>query len=252
MKCVIVDDNKTDRQHLIQLIQNWSSNQKTPVLVSAREFSCARTLLFQLDRLTDAQVFFLTLDAENRDAPAFRLVKEIHEEICPVFIILVSEHAGFLPKDVQPLVYRFFKKPMDQEDVYATLDMIQASLLSSNYKTAVFHDSADKERHVVHLEAVTYIETQSRLHKATIHLYGQPALTVRMSYPAARLMSKQLNDDFIQCARGVLINRNYVKHWSDKTVSLYEWNNEISIKIGASFLEELGLKLEEYFGKCCE
>ena len=58
MKCVIFDENKTDRQHLIQLIQNWSSNQKTPVLVSAREFSCARILLFQLDRLTDAQVFF--------------------------------------------------------------------------------------------------------------------------------------------------------------------------------------------------
>lgn len=203
MKILIVENNKTDLDHLKKLIIEFFSEQD--IVLKIDELSSSQNLTntaYKYDFL------FLNLNKDHDIIKGIQ-AKKAHPKI---HIILTSVHKKYLIDGYRIKASRFFLKPIS----HAYFKREMKELFEDYYPNDIsFYDTKIMKRRI-YLKEILYIDFYDK-HSFLILKNGQK---IKTTYPLHYWSEKLSKYSFVQCYKSILVNCNYIQSYSKTEILL--------------------------------
>lgn len=236
--CLIVEDNDVQREGMRQLVAETSAEVK---IFTAENLQEAYQIL--LENIIDVFIVDIVLDKNKKgDISGVRMVNVIrnisHYMFTPViFVTSLEDPQMFAYSNLH--CFSYLEKPYNKEEAKA---IITVALEYSTPKIEMDALCLRREGIIYpfKVDDIVYIESTNRnvtIHKSDQTVEKMPYMTCKNILDAVR------NSALIQCSRGVIVNRNYIK-LLDKTnrfIALKDSNE--TLDVGRRYLEDVIDKL---------
>lgn len=232
--CLIVEDNCTQRESMKRLVEEVSPEVR---VFTADNPQDAYGIL--LSNSIDVFIVDIVLDTEKKgDISGVKMVNVIRDipqyMFTPViFVTSLEDPKLFAYSSLH--CFSYMEKPYNREDAKDTI------------KKALAYTTPKKEQEVLCLrkegilypfkiDQIVYMESLNRsitVHKKGGEIEKMPYMTCR------QILQEAANPALLQCARGVLVNRNYVKSIDKANRFITLKNSEERLDIGGTFLKSI-------------
>ena len=203
----ICDDNKTDSDYVLELVQAWASQRSIPV--HTEQYMSAESFLFRYAEDKGFQILLLDIEMGHMDGVA--LAKRIRRENDDVQIVFITGYPDYIAEGYEVSALNYLIKPVMKEKLYAVLDRAMANLQKAR-KTILL--PVEGEILKLETENIQYVEAFSHsiviTTKASVH-------EVRKSMSE---MEKLLGDGFVRCHRSYLVGLRFISRITKTTVIL--------------------------------
>lgn len=236
MKSIIVcDDNDTFISLLKELLNEYFRNKKQDI--SIRYFHSGEELLE-----TDAEkmdIAFLDIEMENLNG--IQTGYELQKRNPDIILFIVTSYTQYLDDAMDLRVFRYFNKPIDKRRLYRGLDIALREKKKINIKTKNGYELFKEDE----------IVCVYKLLRKTVVLtkIGDTFQTCYTIKDWCEILSG--NNTFFSPHYSYIVNLDYVKGLSDKTITL-ECKNGKQMKIHSSkrkyseFKRAFNEKMREY------
>ena len=197
MKAAICDDLKTDRQHILKLLEQFSKEES--IKVETYEFENGEALQTSLKKQSFDIVFLDIYMAGAKGIDIAKSIKEIYPEIIIIFTTTSKE---FAIESYSLNVEGYIVKPIDYKQFYGTLKKHCRQFKDSlSYITVLI----DKIPLKIYLNTISYIEIYSR--QCVIHtLNGDIDTNISINSISDYLFQ----NNFFQVNRNYIVNLKFV------------------------------------------
>lgn len=158
-----------------------------------------RTRLEQLSY----DIIFLDIDMPREDGISFARSLRKQGNFVPIVFVTAREDRMFDTFSVQP--FGFVRKSRFIQDLNDTVRMFLAANPELTSEMLLFSTQAGEFQ--VNAKLITYVE--SCQHTQSIHISGQPTVTVR--YSMDRIEAMLADKGFIRIHKGYIVNYRYIK-----------------------------------------
>ena len=223
-KVMIVEDEINIAKGLDNIIKSINSELETTVTGYAKEALDAA--------ITQTYDMFL-LDIQLKDYSGFELAKQLRNidkyKLTPiVFITAIPTKELLAFKEIH--CYDYIIKPFREYEVIKVVDtLINYGIKKSTRKEYISFNLKDFT-YRIKLEDVIYFEVIQRKIKVVTDKEE-----LEVSHYTLYSLMEELNDDFIQCHRGYIVNTNYISKIDKINNYIYLEFKDIKIPIGRKF-----------------
>jgi len=232
--CLIVEDNEIQRESMKQLVAEISPGAR---IFTANNLQDAYGIL--LANTIDVFIVDIVLDTEKKgDISGVKMINVIRDipqyMFTPViFVTSLEDPKLFAYSSLH--CFSYMEKPYNREEAKETI------------KRALEYTTPKKEQEMLCLrkdgilypykiDQILYIDSLNRnvtIHKTGGEIEKMPYLTCR------QILEEANNPALLQCARGVIVNRNYVKSIDKTNRFITLKDSEERLDIGGTFLKSV-------------
>lgn len=212
MKIAIIDDEVTQREYLLQIVNAWA--QKNYHFIEVKQYSGARSFLFDYDTEKDFDI--LLLDIEMPYINGIELAKKIRKENEVMQIIFVTGFIDYFSDGYDVSALHYLIKPVSETRICSVLDRAMHNL---NYRLRYAVLSIPGGYAKITLADILYIESENA--HVIVHTAGE---TYRTRSTLTKF-AEQLDDTFFKTHRSFIVGLRYVKKITNRDITLL--NGEI-------------------------
>ncbi len=216
MLIAVFDDQKKDREKLVQIISRWGDG-KGYKDIFVHQFSEINGLQFTLDNYRQPDVFFLDIMTPESRSAGFILGEKIHALNPQARIIFTTNSSEYITNAFEISAFRYLLKPLNPDKVTAALDQIYASFHQKAQHMAIFRGFG-KQR-IVDYDEVVRIAASTKAHLGTVYLIDGTSFEISLS-SVTELIEKTLSNDFVRCHQSHIINMNHITAYDSHYVTL--------------------------------
>ena len=227
MKIAVCDSDKVFLNKVEVILQKLSKNNEVPYITFKYENSYE--LLAYFSNYKDFDIVLLGFD--NMKKNGYETAVDIRKIDSKVKIILVSDVIQFAIKGYDIQISKFLQKPVKDFQLLQVLNTVIEEKQKEDQKFFINKTNARIDK--IYYSEIKYIETFGR-HTLIHTVHG-----VYESYITMRNHLKLLeNSGFVQSHSGYIVNLNFIKSISEKTVLLRDGEKVIlSQKRKTSFIK---------------
>lgn len=203
MNVAIVDDLQTDANHLCTLLNNYCQNHK---LILHTELFSDGTEFIKNFSPNKFDIVFLDIYMPNLNG--MDTAKQLINLDSKCHIIFISTSADYAVESYDINALYYIIKPISPEKLELVLNRCKKALIADNkYLTVI----ANKCTLDINFKDILYIET--KLRKLDIHT-TYDVITTSSTY-SDFLNANSLDERFIECYRGIIINMDHISRVLD-------------------------------------
>lgn len=206
MTIAICDDEKIFRDHLTELVKQYSSKKTFSIEVSV--FPCGDELLASKKKF-DIIILDYMMDGFN----GIETIKAIRSSRCSSRIIFASNYPDIVFESIKYNIFRFLVKPVKSEDLFEALDTVTKELLDVRRIVLKDHET---DRNVSVLERdIIYAQADNVYAIVTtvtgIYVYKNSISTLQENLSAER---------FCRTNRSFLVNLEHIDCYTKSIIQL--------------------------------
>ncbi|HHY81403.1 MAG TPA: response regulator transcription factor [Clostridiales bacterium] len=211
----ICDDEKSEREYLAQLLQEWAALRKINAVFL--NFDSAESFLFHYSE--DRSLDILMLDIQMKGMNGVELARSIRQENNMIHIVFITGYSDFMAEGYDVSALHYLLKPVKKDKLFEVLDKAAARLQTAP-RTILFPKAGGSVR--IKADDIIFAEVLS--HTTVLHLVnGKEEFRMRISD-----MERLLGDGFFKCHRSYIVSMKYVRRVT-RTAMVLEDGREIPL-----------------------
>lgn len=229
MRIAICEDDKPSRDYENQLIHKWA--EKNQLKITVDSFSSAENFLFESeDRL---EYDLLLLDIQMGKMNGFELAKTLRSRGFSGSLAFLTGITDYVIEGYEVGAVRYILKPVKEENLYAVLDAVLATLSKTAEETFLLQIGTDISR--IPFGQIIYVEAQGHY----VHIQGKKGDTPfekEWKENFGNVSPEFENHGFFCLKRGLLVNLGHVQKIT-KTECILD--NGVTLPVARNNYEEL-------------
>ena len=233
MRCVICDDNYSDREKIKKIIQMFFSEQKIPIHI--KQYSNLNDFAKD-DTFYDFIVMDIIFNNENNDN-GLDFIRRYHRNFPESKIIYYYSSISFAPDSYEAFGFSYLIKPIQVDPVFKVMNRI----IFSDKINEITFTIKNSYKAKINSNKIVYIQSQGRYTELRTELNS--IICVKTMKQWEEELKKF---PFCSCKRGTLVNLYYVKE-IDSFGSIILKNGE-KLKMSFRSKNEFVQRFIDYYG----
>ena len=192
----VCDDNVTDRQYIMNMLNKWAG--ETGHLVCVSEFASAEQFLFEYEDKSDYDI--LLLDIEMGAMDGVTMAKQLRKNNDIVQIVFITGYSDYISEGYEVAALHYLMKPVKQEKLFEVLDRA-AEKVQKNEKLLFLENGGELFR--IPLYQIRYVDVQHNY--VTVHAAEE--ITVKKTLGE---LEECLDERFLRVGRSSIVNLNCI------------------------------------------
>jgi len=191
-RIAVCDDSLSDRQYVINLVEEWAKTAGANLSVSA--FASAEEFLFHYEDRQDFDILLLYVEMGEMDGVT--LAKKLHKVNETVQIVFITGYSDYISEGYEVAALHYLMKPVKQEKLFEVLSRA-AEKVQKNEMLLVLESGNELVR--IPLYQIRYADVQHNY--VTIH--AKDEITVKKTLGEIEAM---LDERFLRVGRSSIVN----------------------------------------------
>jgi len=215
LNIIICDDEKTEIDYLIKLVQKWTHQNK--IIINISSFDSAEAFLFFYE--TNKLVDILLLDIQMKQLDGITLAKQLRAEGGQMQIIFITGFPDFIAEGYEVSALHYLLKPVNDGKLFTLLDKAYNCINTTDDSMIIETESGQVKlfcHDIIYAEAFshnTVIQTENNSYKTKFYI-GE--------------LDEMLNNNFCRVHRSYLVGLRYIRQIS-KTEVIMDNNKKIPL-----------------------
>lgn len=236
MKVLICDDNVAYLNEMEDITCKWSEERKQKVIIhkTKNPEEAARWMHFHRYEVA-------LLDIEMPGMDGVELARKLKEENPDVFIMLVTNHSGYVYKAFDVKVQTYIEKEYMHRQIPEQLDRAEEEM---NKQDEMFDYQVQRSSCIIGISRIKYFEALG--HKMVMHTDKQGnEETIEFRDSMKNIMDKLPPNIFKKISRSIIVNLKYIEEIRRGTVIL---KGDVELNVTDSYYDELRIARLDLYG----
>lgn len=223
MNIAIVDDELSSRESFEKILRKCSN--KLHFKMDLKSFSNGNSFLDDFHPLLYTVVF---LDIYMNGLSGIEIAKEIRKVDSDVLIVFLTESDEFMPEAFSIHAFHYIIKPSSEEALYDKAESLLMDILNlGTGNESIFQFISQRKEYRLPYQDIVYIESNG--HYCYINDKDKKRYKYRSSFSEV-FDFLESDPRFLTINRGILINMDYLNHFEERNVVLYD-NTRLPISV---------------------
>ena len=209
-KLAICDDNHTDCNYVLSLVNKWAERRNISVKINT--FPSAESFLFHYAEEKDYDI--LLLDVEMGEMDGVTMAKAIRRQNETVQIVFITGYSDYIAEGYEVAALHYLMKPVREEKLFEVLTRACEKIKKN--ERCLYLELAGEMIRIAFWE-IYYVDVQKNY--VTIHTETTHSFTIKK--PLSELEVK-LDDRFFRIGRSCIVNLDYISRVTKTTVFLMD------------------------------
>lgn len=205
LKIAVCDDNKTDRDNLSSVLQNYYF--ANDIELSVDLYTSGKELLEHYKKAEDYQI--ILLDVEMPEASGIETAQTIRSIDRHAIIVFISNYPQYMQDSFRVQPFYYITKPFEPKDIYHLMDNIIKEIESSRIIYSLI--STEQGDMTINVRNVLYIEASDSRNSILSFHFSDHVLTTKGTI--AHWQEQLIKYNFYQCCRGILLNLRHIHYF---------------------------------------
>lgn len=238
MYVVLCDDEEIYLNAIEKCVNLWAETYNRQKMLIVKKFHSSEDLLELWSNGMDIDLLFLDIQIPN-EMSGMEIAKEIRRKNEYVPIVFVTNYAEYAYEGYCVNAIRYLRKPLNQEDINACMDIAWRQWNSAQEKFISI--GASSQSICFPMNAVVYAETIA--HTLIIHTSDNiESYETRASLE--QLESKLPEENFVRCHKSFIVNLRYVRKYKAGIITVA---SGAEIPVGRKYTQKFSERYRQYY-----